>query len=157
METLMANSGYKGITRLDRPRKKMHGWYVRVYLAGKSHAKYFSDVAYDGEQEALLAAIDWRDETEKDLGKPRTERRVLLVSPRNHSGRLGVRRVMKEGAPVYEVFWSPAPNKLQGTSISIRKYGEEEAFRRACALRREKEREMYGGELHLRRRPPGDA
>jgi hypothetical protein len=147
----MANSGYKGISRVDRPKKKTHGWYVRVRLDGNTHAKFFSDTAFDDAQDALFAAIDWRDETERDLGKPRTERRVILVSPHNRSGILGVRRSVKDAEPVYEVFWSPAPNELQRTSISIRKYGEQEAFRRACALRKQKEREVFGAELPARR------
>jgi hypothetical protein len=34
------------------------------------------------------------------------------------------------------------------TTISVRKYGEEEALRMARAIRREKEREYYGGTIY---------
>ena len=45
---------------------------------------------------------------------------------------------------VYEVTWNPEPGRLKRTWVSIDEYGEEAAFRKACAIRREKEREMYG-------------
>jgi hypothetical protein len=46
---------------------------------------------------------------------------------------------------VYEVTWSPAPGKVARTTVSVTKYGEEEAFRMARAIRREKERECFNG------------
>ncbi len=147
----MANSGYKGISRVDRTRKRTHGWYVRVRLNGQIFAKFFSDNVFDSSADALLAAIDWRDETERDLGKPRTERRVILVSPHNRTGTLGVHRGLKDSDPVYAVCWSPAPHKVQRTSFSIRKYGEKEALRLAVALRKQKEVEIFGAELSPRR------
>jgi hypothetical protein len=102
----------------------------------------------------LKAAIAWRNEKEQELGKPRTERIVTLMSPRNRTGVIGVRRTTKamtrdgkKQGPVYEVTWQPTPNEIRRTSFSITKYGEREAFRRACAFRKAKEREMFGAEL----------
>ena len=43
-----------------------------------------------------------------------------------------------------EVTWSAGRERRGRTSVSIRKHGERRAFRMACAIRREKEREMYG-------------
>ncbi len=53
----------------------------------------------------------------------------------------GEERVIKN---VYEVTWNPEPGRLCRTWVSIDEYGEEAAFRKACAIRREKEREMFG-------------
>jgi hypothetical protein len=53
----MADSGYKSISRIDVPHKKMHGWYVRVYYKGQMHAKFFSDSRYDGPDEGLAESI----------------------------------------------------------------------------------------------------
>jgi hypothetical protein len=39
----MATSGYKSISRLDHPKKRTHGWYVRVVFQGEIHAHFFSD------------------------------------------------------------------------------------------------------------------
>jgi hypothetical protein len=45
------------------------------------------------------------------------------------------------------VTWSPEPNVIQRTSISIRKHGEEEALKKAIALRRKVEKKLYGAPL----------
>lgn len=147
----MADSGYKSISRIDVDKKKMHGWYVRVYYKNKMHAKFFSDSRFDSKAEALEEAIKYRDALEKKLGKPRSERTVVTLSPRNTSGVVGVRRRRKksrrgkpEGYEVYEITWSPKPGVMRRTSVSIDKYGEEEALRRAIEIRKEKDREIYG-------------
>ncbi len=155
----MADSGHKSISRIDIPKKKTHGWYVRVWFKGKMHSKFFSDTGHDTSTEALAAAVEYRDELEEQIGKPRTDRVVVTHSPRNRTGVMGVRRMFKRtgafmpatSAPryseVYEVTWQYAPNKVRNTSFSIDKYGEVEAFRLACELRKLKEREIYGCEV----------
>lgn len=111
------------------------------------YSRLFSDSLFGGRRRALKAAVEWRNETERELGKPRTERVVLMSSSRNRTGVIGVRRTVKEGTPVYEATWNPLPGKVQRTSVSIAKYGEKEAFRRAVEIRKEKERELFGAEL----------
>ena len=155
----MADTGYKSISRIDSPGKKMHGWYVRVWFKNKMHSKFFNDKAFGGTDAALEAAIEYRDQIEAEIGKPRTDRVVVTDSPRNQTGVIGVNRVRKQtGAyvpytaipnysDVYGVTWQEAPNLVRRTTISIAKYGEEEAFRRACELRRRKEQEIYGHEI----------
>jgi hypothetical protein len=152
----MAKSGYKSISRIDTPSKRTHGWYVRVYFNRTMHSKFFSDSVYGGSDEALQEAIQYRNELERKIGKPRTDRHVVTASPRNQSGVIGVQRKVKRSktrhgkvseSEVYEVTWNPEPNVIRRTSVSIDRYGEEEAFRRACKIRQEKEREMYGREL----------
>ncbi|HLF28140.1 MAG TPA: AP2 domain-containing protein [Anaerolineae bacterium] len=150
----MTTRKHKSISRMDHSQKNTHGWYVRVAFKGKIHSHFFSDASHRGKRLALKAALAWRDDTERALGKPRTERSVVAASPRNRTGVIGVRRTTKartrdgrKVSPVYEVTWRPASGLLHRTTFSIRKYGKEEAFRRACAFRKEKEREMYGAEL----------
>jgi hypothetical protein len=150
----MAKSGYKSISRIDQAEKKNHGWYVRVYYKGEMHSKFFNDARYGGREEALDEAIRHRNEVEQKIGKPRSERSVVRVSPRNQTGMIGVRRRFKAsghngrpgGYEVFEVTWSPKPGKVGRTSVSIEKYGEAEAFRRACEIRKRKEREIYAQE-----------
>jgi len=150
----MSTRGYKSISRIDHPTKNMHGWYVRVAFKGQIHSHFFSDSGHRGKRNALKVARTWRDKKERELGKPRTERSVRAVSPRNRTGVIGVRRTTKartrdgsKVSPVYEVTWQSAPGQVRRTTFSITKYGKAEAFRRACALRKEKEREMYGSAL----------
>ena len=42
---------------------------------------------------------------------------------------------------------APGVFVLKRTSVSIRKYGMEEAFQRACAIRQKQERKLYGGAI----------
>jgi hypothetical protein len=152
----MSKSGHKGISRIDQPERKTHGWYVRVRFNGTQRAKFFSDESHGGREEALEKAVRYRNRTEQDLGKPRTDRLVIASNPRNRSGIMGVQRKTKivktptgERAikNVYEVSWNPEPGRLCRTWVSIDEYGEEAALRKACAIRREKEREMFGSEV----------
>lgn len=149
----MAKSGHKGVSRIDSPRKKMHGWYVRVRFNHETRSKFIPDRAHGGKEAALEKAVECRNEMERELGKPRTDWVVVGSNPRNEHGVAGVRRAVKkykgkDGTvylnEVYEVSWNAGRESRGRTSVSIRKYGELRAFRMACAIRREKEREMYG-------------
>jgi hypothetical protein len=144
---------WKGISRIDQPEKHTHGWYVRVRYAGQQVAKFFPDKLNGGQRKALAAAVSFRDETERAMGKPRTDRYVVGRSRRSRKSTVGVRKVLKavtnasgevRSSPVYEVTWSPEPNVVQRTSVSIRKWGDREAYRRACGIRERKEQELYG-------------
>ncbi len=149
----MAKSGHKGISRIDSEQKKMHGWYVRVRFNNETRSKFVTDRQHGGKEAALEAAVECRDELERELGKPRTDWVVVGNNPRNKSGVVGVRRAVKkyrgkDGTvhlnEVYEVSWNAGREKKGRTSVSIKKYGEAGAFRRACAIRRQKEQQMYG-------------
>jgi hypothetical protein len=149
----MAKSGYKGISRIDSPQKKMHGWYIRVRLNNVTKSKFISDLKNGGKEAALKKAIECRNQLEQELGKPRTDWVIVGNNPRNKSGVVGVRRAVKKYTgkdgkvylnEVYEVSWNAGREKKGRTSVSITKYGERGAFRRACAIRRQKEQQMYG-------------
>lgn len=149
----MAESGYKNISRIDNPKKRTHGWYVRVQFRGKSHSKFFSDILSGSSDEALQEAIEYRNQLEAEIGKPRTERYVIGgLHPRNNTGVPGVMRTQrlhkKRGREylwdVYEVTWNPEPGRVQRTTVSISKYGQPEAFRRAKEIRQKKEAEILG-------------
>lgn len=149
----MAKSGHKGISRIDSPQKKMHGWYVRVRLKNVTKSKFINDRAHGGKEAGLEAAVECRNQMERELGKPRTDWVVVGDNPRNNSGVVGVRRTVKKHKgkdgrvflnEVYEVSWNAGREKRGRTSVSIKKYGERGAFLRACAIRRQKEQLMYG-------------
>jgi len=149
----MAKSGHKGISRIDSPGKKTHGWYVRVRFNKQARAKFVPDRLHGGREAALRAAVECRDEMERELGRPRTDHAVVGSNPRNPFGVAGVRRVVKKYrgkdgtvhlSEAYEVTWNAGRERRGRTSVSIRKHGELRAFRMACAIRREKERQMYG-------------
>src|SRR6185437_10679864 len=127
----MAKSGHKGVSRIDCPENKTVGWYVRVRLGNVTKSKFISDHKNGGKEEGLKRAI----------------------VPRNQTGVVGVRRTAKKYKgkdgrvylnEVYEVTWNAGREKRGRTSVSIAKYGEKNAFRRACAIRRQKEQQLYG-------------
>lgn len=135
---------HKGITRIDHPAKRTFGYFVRVTWNKQRRSKFFSDSVYGDRLAALAAAIEWRNATERELGKPRTERQVIGVS-RTSTGIVGVRRTIKDGREVYEATWRDG-NRIRRTSYSIAKHGE----RRALALAR-RAREKYE---RMRQRTP---
>ncbi len=122
---------YKGITRIDHPPKSTFGYFVRVTWNKVTHSKFFSDKVYGDRLAALASAIDWRDATEKAIGKPRSEGQVI-GAPRTGTGIVGVRRVVKDGRDVYEATWREN-NRVRRTSYSVAKHGE----RKARALARQ--------------------
>ena len=149
----MAKSGFKGISRIDCPENKTVGWYVRVRLGNVTKSKFVSDQKHGGKEEALKTAVEVRNRLEQELGKPRTDWVIVGKNPRNRTGVVGVRRTFKKYKgkdgrvylnDVFEVTWNAGREKRGRTSVSINKYGEARAFRRACAIRRQKEQQLYG-------------
>ena len=126
-------------------------WYVRIYFQGAYVRKTFNDDLWGGQENALREAVQWRNEVEQAMGKPRTDlsvRKKTVVDNRD----IGVHRRsvkhVKRGKvyrrDVYEVTWTPQPGKVSRTTVSVSKYGEEEALRRAREIRQQKEKEIYG-------------
>jgi hypothetical protein len=138
---------HKGITRIDHPAKRTFGYFVRVTWNKQRRSKFFSDSVHGDRLAALGAALEWRNQAERELGKPRTERQVIGVS-RTSTGIVGVRRTVKDGREVYEATWRDG-NRIRRTSYSIAKHGE----RRALTLAR-RAREKYEKARH---RAPAEA
>lgn len=128
---------HKDVARIDQESKRTHGWYVRVRFLGKTHSKFFSDRKCGGRYSSLLSAIAWRDQTEKKLGKVRTNKHMVTVS-NSSTGVVGVR--LNDKLSRYEVSWVTHQGKQGKTSVSISKHGKKAAFTRACAIRLKKEK-----------------
>jgi hypothetical protein len=125
---------HKGITRIDYPPKRTFGYMARVPWQGKMHQKFFSDKKYGDRLGALAAALEWRDQTERELGKPRSEEPVISPTPMSNTGVLGVSRVISGGKPKMQVTWSEN-GKVRRTSFSIERHGERGALKLARAKR----------------------
>jgi hypothetical protein len=130
----------KGVTRIDEPGGHGVGWYARVTYRGKTWSKYFADGAHKGTLAAFKKALAWRNDKEKELGKPRTDRIFSANKPRSSTKVPGVYQSKQS----FVVAWSPHPGLLRREFVSITRYGREEAFRRAVELRRRHERAIYG-------------
>ncbi len=115
---------YVNITRMDYA--KSQGYFVRVRWKGEARSKLFSDSVYGDRLSALAAAIEWRDQVTKELGKPRPG----SPPPAN----TGIHRRMRGGREVYEATWS-VNGKRGRTTYSIEKHGAKRAKALAIAAR----------------------
>lgn len=136
----------KSIARIDQERryrttkgkwstKSTHGWYVQVAWNRKKHTKFFSDGKFGGREQALRAAIEWRDAIERKIRKPQTTEPVFHPSTRPKGA--GVSLGTKDGSPVYQVSWVDAEGRYGRTTVSIAKWGKRMAKERALAIRDE--------------------
>lgn len=116
------------------------GWYARVRFRGRTHSKYFADASHLGTLKAFAKALAWRNEKERQVGKPRTDRVVPAGLKRKSSRVAGVYQSKQS----YVVAWSPSPGVVRREFVSITMYGREEALRRAVELRQRRERTIYG-------------
>ncbi len=143
------NPEMRGITRIDA--KGTHGWYVRIYKKGKTYSKLYSDNRYGGKDKALAFAQKARKialDTLRSLPENNV-RRLVSHDKRNKSGIIGVSRTTKTTADgdtsiYYQVTWSPEKGKIKNRQWSVRKYGEEGAFKRAKEFRESVMVSIYG-------------
>lgn len=106
--------------------------------------KHFPDQNYGGTAQALVAAQAWRDEIERQHPRPSKSQLAKGLSARNTSGKAGVSRSTKlsrhvDGSATVNDYWlAKSPRGLKpGRSrvFSVRKHGEQEAYRLAVKAR----------------------
>jgi hypothetical protein len=133
------------ITRIDYENGKnsTHGWQVRVQRNKVSRSKLFSDSLMGGKENALQAAIQFRDEFMAE-NPPMSRLQLAQVEKRtNTSGVVGVskvRHIDQRGDKTYEywywqAYWTPSPGKHKCVRFSIDKHGDEAAYQMALAAR----------------------
>jgi len=136
-----------GVTRLDQEASGTHGWLVRWQRGGVRGSRFFSDGLWGGREAALDRALRFRERLVAKAGR-RDEARGASSSShtgpgaRNRSGVVGVARVVQRSAAGMEyTFWQASWTRPDGARETVRfsvlKYGEEDAFARACRARRE--------------------
>lgn len=130
-----------GISRIDQPEKKNHGYYVRITHKGKTTQKFFPDKSLGGKGKALKAAQAFRDKLVSKLPKAKQEaaarpkRRVLK------SGVVGVTHVVSRAKGRNEyAYWQAAWNDSRGrrrtAKFSISRYGNKKALDLAIKARK---------------------
>ncbi len=131
---------YKNLTRIEMGPKHRPGYLVRISWAKKTYAKYFADAAYGDRLGSLTAAVEWRDQIEREVGKPRTNRPVIGVAYSN-TGVIGITRTTKAGKPIFQVTWYENGRQRRRV-FNIDHMGEQKAFKAARKMRTEVERQM---------------
>jgi len=130
---------YKNLTRIETSPKHRPGYLVRVTWAKKTYTKYFADAAYGDRLGSLAAAVEWRDQIEREVGKPRTNRPAIGVAYSN-TGIVGISRTTKAGKPIFQVTWYE-DGKQRRRVFSIDLMGEQKALKAARKVRAEVERQ----------------
>lgn len=122
-----------GISRIDQPDKKNHGFYVRITHKGKLNQKYFPDKASGGKTKALNEAKKYRDSVVAKLPKAKKEAIANRRTKIKQSGVTGVTHVVAKapgGKKSYE-YWQAAWDD-RGTrrtaKFSVSRYGDKEAL-----------------------------
>jgi hypothetical protein len=131
-----------GITRIDQPEKKNHGFYVRITHRGKGFQKYFPDKSLGGKPKALKAAKAYRDLLLKKMPKVKQEAASKKKRRIKHSGVVGVTHVVSKSpnGTVYEYWqaaWADAGGSRRTAKFSISRYGDEKALEMAKKARRD--------------------
>ena len=121
-----------GISRVDQPEKKNHGWQIRIVVAGKLRGgspRYFPDKLHGGKNKALKLAKARRDEILAGLPQEVKDRANREPRKIPKSGTKGVTHVLapKGGYAYWQASWKEdGVRKLAKFSIS--RYGEDNAL-----------------------------
>lgn len=129
-----------GISRIDQPEKKNHGYYVRITHKGKTTQKYFPDKASGGKAKALNLAKDFRDKLVAKLPKAKQEAATRKRRKVKRSDVVGVTHVMSQSpaGKTYE-YWQAAWNqdgKRRTTKFSVASHGNDKALELAIKARK---------------------
>ena len=133
-----------GISRIDQPSHRTHGFFVRVHFRGKIYPAFFADKEHGGRKPALVAAKKGLARLRRKLGLPGSYSRrwnAEVVRRKGRSGIQGVRRIISQRGggrrmKYWLAHWSPRKGVYRRKSFSIRKYGEEKAKQLALRVRR---------------------
>lgn len=136
---------YKNISKIDRPDHHMRGYLVRVKWNKQLRQKFCSLVQYKDWMAALDAALEFRDQAEKELGKPRTEQLIVGAARESNTGIRGIRFVIDGEVEAYEATWVDHTGRKHVARYAINRYGKRKALKLAQEARErgENERRTY--------------
>lgn len=120
------------------------GWRLSIRRRGEMISRFFTAANYGGMDQAFQAAITLREDINSEF-RPLTKReRHAVLSSANTSGVPGVTR-LADGH--WKAFIRYADGRHKTKYFSVRRYGEEEAKRRAICAREELLMDVQGYEL----------
>lgn len=130
-----------GITRIDQPEKKNHGYYVRITHKGKSYQKYFPDKSSGSKTKALKLAKEYRDGLLKKMPKYKQQAAAKKKRRIKQSGVVGVTHVVSHSPKgkkyeYWQAAWVGEDGKRKTAKFSIARYGDEKALNMAKKARR---------------------
>lgn len=131
-----------GITRIDQPEKKNHGYYVRITHRGKPQQKYFPDKASGGKTKALKAAREHRDKLLSKMPKYKQEAAGKKKRRIKKSGVTGVTHVVSNSPKgksyeYWQAAWVDKDGKRKTAKFSVSRYGTKKALDMAKKARKD--------------------
>ena len=75
MKKKITSTRMRGISRIDQPAKRTHGFFVRLTRRGKTYSAFFTDQRYGGKKRALAAAQKHYRKLLAKFGPPLRKRR----------------------------------------------------------------------------------
>lgn len=142
-----------GVTRVDNTVSRTHGWLVTIQRRGKIFRKQFSDGVLGGKAKSLAAAKACRDEIVAKFPPLSKREHAEILKKNNKSGVVGVCRycaseTRQKPASEKRWFWVASwvlpDGRAKRIKFSVRKYGEEGAFKMAVKARRSAIKQMDG-------------
>lgn len=125
-----------GISRIDQPEKKNHGFYVRITHRGKTTQKFFPDKSLGGKSKALILAQQFRNALVGKLPKFKQEAAARKKRKVLKSGVVGVTHVVSRAKgrndyAYWQAAWTDPRGKRRTAKFSISRYGNTKALNMA--------------------------
>lgn len=123
----------KGISRIDQPEKKNHGWFVRLQRNGKRFNSFFADSKYGGKKKAFAEARKAYDSMVDEHPAMSRKERTLKRMKSGSTGKtvVGVSRTTTEvngrEYAFWQAAWSPKVGRRCCVKFSVSRYGEQKA------------------------------
>ncbi len=122
-----------GISRIDQPSRRSHGWFVRISSKGVLFSKFFSDKSHGGKAAALVLARKHRDALFKRMPKERIEAAFRRRKKIKKSGTTGVTHVLvtSDAGKRYEYWqaaWRDEAGRRRTTKYSVLIHGNDGAL-----------------------------
>lgn len=142
-----------GVTRVDNAASRTHGWLVTIQRRGAIFRRQFSDGVLGGKARSLAAAKSYRDEIMQQHPPLSKREHAEILKKNNKSGVVGVcRYCVSETSQKAETekrwFWVASwvlpDGRAKRIKFSVKKYGEEGAFKMAVKARRSAIKQMPG-------------
>jgi hypothetical protein len=147
------NAPIYGITRVDNPVSRTHGWLVTIQRRGTIYRRQFSDGVFGGKAKALAEAKAYRDSVVASNPPFSRREHAEIRKKNNKSGVVGVCRycasetrdkATRERRWFWVASWVLPDGRAKRIKFSVNKYGEEAAFRMAVKARRAALKQMEG-------------
>lgn len=149
----MSRGSVYGISRVDNEVSRTHGWLVTVQRRGVIYRKHFSDGVHGGKQKSFIVAKAYRDEVIAKYPPFSMREYSSIVKKNNRSGVVGVCRYCASETRDFPEekqrwFWVaswPLPDgRRKRVKFSVKKYGEEGAFKMALKARKDALKQLDG-------------